>query len=371
MKNTKQMKILFANFEMPYLLKDAKYTIGGLAVQILQIANGFTKVGLKVGFLTWDGARKFIGKETDFDIVETYDENIGIKKIRWLYYRYPAIIKAIKNYAPDVIVQGAAGWGTGVYGHIAHLYKIPFVYLVASDVNVDKRIKNSMLLRERLYYYYGLSKANGIVSQNTYQFDKMKEKYPDKQNVIIKNPFNLKEINKPMIKRKYIAWAGNFRYPKNLPALYEIAKINPEYNFKIAGKTCDDIDDKTQKAINDLQKLKNVEFTGYLQRTKISDFLSEAIVLLNTSHYEGLSNTFLEALAVGTPIFSLKSNPSNMITDNHLGEMITINSFKDKINHNINNFDYEKSFKIFRDYLIREHSQQHITSKFLKLFKEI
>jgi glycosyltransferase involved in cell wall biosynthesis len=48
--------------------------------------------------------------------------------------------------------------------------------------------------------------------------------------------------------------------------------------------------------------------------------LSESYILLNTSHFEGFSNTYLEAFSVGTPVFAMeKADPDSIIKNNRLG----------------------------------------------------
>ena len=42
--------------------------------------------------------------------------------------------------------------------------------------------------------------------------------------------------------------------------------------------------------------LPNIKFVGFIPRNEISSFLGDAYLLLNTSFYEGFSNTFLESL---------------------------------------------------------------------------
>jgi len=79
----------------------------------------------------------------------------------------------------------------------------------------------------------------------------------------------------------------------------------------------------TLAAFETLKTLPNVDYVGYTKRTEVPTFLHNASALLNTSHYEGFSNTFLESLAVGTPIItSVGVDPDNIVIDNNLGHVV-------------------------------------------------
>ena len=97
--------------------------------------------------------------------------------------------------------------------------------------------------------------------------------------------------------------------------------------FKIAGMPGGNIDNDTDRAVSKLKKLSNIEFTGYLSRKKVPHFLSKSIVLLNTSHFEGFSNTYLEAFSTGTPVIApVNADPDHIIEKNGLGFSVKNNS---------------------------------------------
>lgn len=120
--------------------------------------------------------------------------------------------------------------------------------------------------------------------------------------------------------RNYIAWLGIYRYQKNLKGLYQIASLLKNEQFLIAGKEGANCDPETSDYLEKLKTLPNVKFAGYKQRTEVLPFLSKARFLLNTSFYEGFSNTFLEAWSVGTPVISaMHVNPDSIISKYDLG----------------------------------------------------
>jgi glycosyltransferase involved in cell wall biosynthesis len=317
------MKLLFVDFTLPYLLKDSQYPVGGYSVELSIWLSSLVASNYKVGVLTWEGANKYVNKNLEFTLLDTYDPKKGVKIAKYFYSYIPKLIKVANKYQPDVIVQACSGLNTGIMAFVAKKINVPFIYRVANDLDVDSRCESKLKKYQYWAYLYGLKRASAIICQNSYQYDSLIKKYPNKPMIIIHNPFDTTKVNK-VIKtrsdRKYIAWLGVFSKQKNLPLLLEIAKNLPHVNFKIAGMPGKSMDEKTKSAISVLATLSNVEFTGYIKRENICHFLDSAIALLSTSHYEGFSNTFLEAFSTGLPVIAPKRvDPDLIITKNGLG----------------------------------------------------
>jgi glycosyltransferase involved in cell wall biosynthesis len=145
-------------------------------------------------------------------------------------------------------------------------------------------------------------------------------RFPGKPIHVLHNPLVVAEdaaAPLPRAERRYVAWLGVFRYEKNLPLLFRIAQELPAVEFRVAGMPERNVDQSTLDAVNGLRHLPNVELVGYVRRADIQPFLSEAAMLLCTSHYEGFSNTFLEALAVGTPVVTRRPVDPDLIVLRH------------------------------------------------------
>lgn len=367
----KKVKLLYLDFTLPYLIKDTDYPVGGAAAEWYAWIKGFIRNQARIGILTWKGAKDFIGKSLKFDIVESYDLNEGIPKIRWFYKRYPSLLKATKNYNPDYLIQECAGLETGIMGLISKKLNLPFIYRVANDIDADDRYKRRLSIIQQISYRYGLNRADAIFCQNSYQYNKFKKCFPEKKIVKIHNPYyfgdGLIDFSNSD-RRRYIAWLGVFQKQKNLPALLEIVRSLPKVEFKIAGRSGGTIDYNTKKALSQLQQLKNVDLVGYLNRKEILPFLSNSYALLNTSHYEGFSNTFLEAFAAGAPIVTTtKVDPDNIIADNNLGIVKKdYSELSDAIMSIINDTNYKIISRRCRDYLRKNHDPKILAKKFIE-----
>ena len=90
-------------------------------------------------------------------------------------------------------------------------------------------------------------------------------------------------------------------------------------------------------------------------------------MLLNTSNYEGLSNTFMEAWLVGTPIVTtVKVNPDNLIRKNNLGFVVETNTeMASKIKRISGNFDYKSFFDRSNTFVKQNFDSIDQASKFL------
>jgi glycosyltransferase involved in cell wall biosynthesis len=317
------VRILSIDFTIPYLLKDENYPVGGWAVELSTWLRALEDAGHEAAVLTWKGALAHVGSGQQIKLIETYDPAQGVRVAKYFYSYIPKVLAAARAYRPDIILQGARGVSTAIMAFVADQLGIPFVYRVVSDADVDERYKIGLRQFERLSYYWARHRTAGFLCQNQYQHDKLAALFAGKPIHVIHNPIVIAEdatAPLPRAERRYVAWLGVFRYPKNLPLLFRIAQELPTIKFCVAGMPSRDVDQSTVDAMNGLRHLPNVELVGYVRRTDIQSFLSEATMLLCTSRYEGFSNAFLEALAVGTPVVTRRPvDPDLIVLRNALG----------------------------------------------------
>lgn len=314
------MRILSIDFTIPYLLKDENYPIGGWAVELSIWLRALEDAGHEAAVLTWKGASAHVGSAQQIKLIETYDPAQGVRVAKYFYSYIPKVLAAARAYRPDIIIQGARGVGTAIMAFVADQLNIPFVYRVVSDADVDERYKIGLRQYEWLSYSWARHRTAGFLCQNQYQRDHLAARFADKPIHVIHNPIVVTDdaaVPLPRAERRYVAWLGVFRYPKNLPLLLRTARELPTIEFRVAGTLSRDADQATVDAVSGLRHLPNVKMVGYVRRTDLKPFLSEAAMLLCTSHYEGFSNAFLEALAVGTPVVTRRAVDPDLIVLRH------------------------------------------------------
>jgi glycosyltransferase involved in cell wall biosynthesis len=199
---------------------------------------------------------------------------------------------------------------------------IKHIIRIANDPDVNKSMikgyPKSYEVQINLAYRF----ADYILAQNNFQYNTLLKIVPPERVLKISNPIVINQtyLNPKKTYLGYMAWIANFRYQKNFSLLYEIAVLLPNEKFKVAGQPLFPLDDETETYFDKLKKLPNVEFVGVIPRDEILEFLKQAKFLLNTSRYEGFSNTFLESMLTGTPILTTTQvNPDGIIDNYGLG----------------------------------------------------
>jgi glycosyltransferase involved in cell wall biosynthesis len=313
---------LFYDDKIINILRQDEKPSGGAAVQAYGWIRGLRELGQNVFIMTNSPGHDQIKEECrQIPIIPLYDKKKGLKWIRWIYYRLPFVYKQIKTANPDYLYQGIPGWTSFILGSICRQLKIKYILRISNDFLIDERFYKRYGRIHRFFQWQGLKMSHCILCQNDYQYGIIKNAFPKKAVYKISNPIAFKRsdiINGTA--EGYIAWLGLFQYQKNLKLLYQLAFLLKAEQFHIAGKEEESCDADTLFYVEKLKELPNVKFVGFLNREQVIPFLSHAKYLLNTSHYEGFSNTFLEAMSVGTPIISSeKVNPDSIITNNKLG----------------------------------------------------
>lgn len=357
------MKILFADFDLPYRMRDADHPFGGWSVELGAWLGALKNSGHSAGVLTWKGAGKYVGEQDLCTLLETYDPKAGIRFAKYAYSYIPSMLRAARAFGPDVIVQSCRGVQTGILAWIAKRLGVPFVHRLASDIDADDRYRTELPPIERAIFRYGLSRSAAFVCQNEYQAIALSARYPNAALSIVHNPIELPATLPPVLsrtERSYIAWLGVFKKAKDLPLLVDVARAHPDLRFRVGGNEGKGIDDTSRAALGELKALPNVEMTGYVPRTEVYAFLSRASALLSTSSYEGFSNTFLEALAAGTPVIARRAvDPDLILTRHRLGliadDASALPGEIDRL-QSMSGSDYDDLAARCREYVVSHHS---------------
>lgn len=361
-------RFLFYDDKIMNILVKKERPSGGAAVQSYGWIRGLLAAGEEIHVLTHAPEREDIKEECqDIRVVPLYNMQKGIRCVRWLYYRMPYLYKAIRRNKPDYFYESVPCWKSFVFGIICWSLGIKYILRISNDCLVDDRVSKSRSRLQLFFQRLGMKLSYCILCQNNYQFNIISRTFPGKRIFKISNPVYLHppSVCAPLFPRNYIAWLGIFQYQKNLPLLYEIASLLSHEHFAVAGKEHPDCDDETSYFIRKLRELPNVHFLGFLNREEVLPFLAKAKFLLNTSHYEGFSNTFLEAMSVATPIITSQNvNPDNIISDNKLGLI-----FRDAedLRQQISNIDPEsyRYMSASAAEYVREHDYRVLSKRLL------
>jgi glycosyltransferase involved in cell wall biosynthesis len=319
-------RFLFYDDKLINLMLQHEKPCGGSAVQTYGWIRGLLEEGQEVLVMTdipanWNN--QLLKEECrHLKLVPMYETKKGLRWLRWIYYRLPFTYKKIKAVKPDYLYASIPAWTSAFIAIICRLLKIKFIQRISNDNQLDKRFRIHHSMVNHFFLFLGIRLSHYILCQNNFQWQVIRKKFPGKSVFKISNPVYLKNEAPAETEsaRSYIAWLGIYRYSKNLKLLYQVASLLKKEQFVIAGKEGAHCDQETAAYLEKLKCLPNVAFCGFLERTQVLPFLANARFLLNTSHYEGFSNTFLEAWSVGTPVVSgIKVNPDAIISRNDLG----------------------------------------------------
>ncbi len=318
-------KIVFSQFHNVELIVENGNPIGGAVVETMVWVKALHELGNEIfQFIEENDRRKPSNEYKWIKFLPVYHPSKGIRWFRWVFYRFPKIFAALMISKPDYLYASIPGWATFFISKLCKILGIKMILRVASDshVNVLKGDQSTHSSFDGVFISKAFESADYISVQNNFQYQTLKKRFPSKKILKIYNPIVIHEASqsKKCKMTGYFAWVANFRYPKNLKFLFEVAKGFPDETFKIAGVPLSYMDNETKEYLGRLKMLPNVIFSGKVPRIEIFNFLGQAKFLISTSRYEGFSNTFLEAMIVGTPILTPTwVNPDGIINRFDLG----------------------------------------------------
>lgn len=337
--------------------------IGGCERVITVLAKSFASKGIPVTIL-------MIKKDIiEFDVPENvtvktfkdYPQKIlksveGLSiylKLQWskLANKVLALHKPWQDKYKDTLEARAGMWR--IYSRYCGFMKACFddykEYIVISFMDnpnfatllTSKHCSNTVIVSERshpdrddiqIYFRKYRNKLYSRADLCVFQLDGARSYFPARvqsKSVVIENPITqvLPEPHKGPRRKEIITFCRLDDVQKNLTGLINaFEKIHerfPEYNLAIYGKGAHQ--DYLQEHINSLKLSNRVELRPY--DSKVHDIVKDAAMFVSFANYEGLSNSMLEAMAIGMPVICSDCPPGGarlMITHGENGLLVPV-----------------------------------------------
>ena len=308
------MKVLFITNSLGF---------AGAEKMLTFVASSLSKRGFDVSIANLNRASNYVNvhKQTVSDAVHIFElhSNVLSKKnnLRFLF-------DVTKRVKPDVIV-GFTNYPNMYAKIIGMIFRIPSIM----SERGDPRRTQGYTFKAKISKFLINSSRGGV-----FQTEGAKDFYGkglQKRGVVIPNPIFVNgevpyiSYNK---REKSVVSVGRLdntqkRYDVMLEAFKIFSNTHPEYVLKIYG--VGDEEELIRSWVKQLGLTEKVQFMG-LTKQPMKDICSAGMFLI-TSDFEGISNSLLEAMAVGLPCVSTDHTPGGarlLITDHENGLLAPI-----------------------------------------------
>ncbi len=295
---------LVAPFAWPVFSGDPSIqVVGGAEVQQSILARLFVDNGYRVTMVCQDFGQPD-GVEVDGVLVrKVFAGDEGIPVLRFVHPRLTRMWRVLREVDADVYYYRSASMWVGILDAVCRRHGKRLVYAGASDPDFEPGAGGQIrFARDRWLFRRGVEGAHAIIAQNPAQVESVRRHY-GREAVHIPSCF-VPPARAGAAERDRVLWVAMLRRTKRPELFLELARRLPQYRFAMVGGAALDDAPFHARIEAEARALPNVEFTGFLPLAETERWFDRARVLVNTSLYEGMPNTFLQAWARGVPSVS-------------------------------------------------------------------
>jgi glycosyltransferase involved in cell wall biosynthesis len=233
---------------------------------------------------------------------KAHKPDAGVPVLRFFHPRLTSWWRAMKVVDADIYYQRSSAILTAIVAEFCRLNGKRSVYASASDMDFRPGHEPIRFARDRWLFHRGLRRVDRLVAQNRAQQQDCEQIY-GRPATIIPSCYELPPTAKPG-KGDTVLWVANMRKDKRPHIFLDIAQRLPHRKFVMvgAGGGGDPAEMvRFEQARARAATLPNVTMTGFLPMEQAEALFDAARVVVNTSRYEGMPNTFLQAWARGVP----------------------------------------------------------------------
>lgn len=347
--------------------------IGGAELQQVLIGKELAKNGYDVSFVVFDHGQEPFEIIDGIKIYKTVPKGYVLSGIKSFYHAFKSAWNALRQADADIYYQEGAGRDTGIVALFCLLKRKKFIFLVASDIDVDGTFTKDAKLYERTLYKFGIKRADYIIAQSEYQQELLKNNY-NLDSIVIKNPYPIEKVEGSNSEPPIVLWVGTVKPEWKRPELFlKLAKAIPDAKFQMVGgaSTNKQFYDKIKE---EAERIPNLEFVGFVPYPEVNEYFANASICVNTSSVEAFPPyVFIQAWMHYVPTVCLDIDHEDILCKNMMGfHSKTFNPLVEDVKRLLKDEQLrEEMSRNARQYVEKEHDIKEIVKKYIRLFEEI
>ena len=347
-------------------------TVGGAEVQQTLLAPALQKLGYSVVFLVPDlGQPDEIVTDQGITVIKTREQYKPGTGVRQYIQDVGHLFRAMRRADADIYYQMTSATITGITALYCKLNRKPFVFSVASNMDLDGTTRRRMKPLYHKIYWYGLTHATAVVVQSDDQVRLLKEN-AGTQGVLIYSTFGMPDESELQEERRYVLWVGSFRDVRRPELFIELASRLPQYEFVMVGGPWTSQESMFDEMKVRAERVPNVHLTGAVPYREVGKYFAGAKVFVNTSSIEGFPNTYLQAWCRGVPVIAT-FDADALISRYGLGKFC---ANLDELTAGVESFMEDDSLRVAigqaaARYVREHHGLDAVAAQFDKLFTQL
>jgi len=360
-----------APYAWPVLAGDASHGIvGGAEVQQCILARVLARQGVRVSMVTLDFGQDALAEVDGVRVYKTFGPEAGVPVLRFLHPRLTATWRALAAADAGIYYVRSASMLAGVVEEFCRGRSRRSIYAAASDADFAPDLGGQIrFARDRWLYRRGVARVDRVVVQNRAQLEGCRRRF-SREAVVIPScyqpPENAARGSSPR-RNQEILWVGRLAAGKRPELALEVARRLPHRRLVLVGGEAAGGAGAYGELRRRAAALPNVEMTGFLPLADVERRFDTARVLLNTSRYEGMPNTFLQAWARGIPTVAtvdVGAGTYPVVADADAAAAEIERLFAEPAR-------WEAVSRACRSHFERHHSSAAVTAQYLELLREL
>lgn len=244
-----------------------------------------------------------------------------LRTLRGYASAYAEMRKLFLAIDADLYVHAGSGADVGVYAWLCRRMGRRFVFVVASTADLD-RACGTATGPFRWLSPLGIRWSDAVVCRTRDQQELLKQHY-GREGILIRTGHPIPRTQHPALSTQHskssILWIGRLHPVKQPERFLDVVEQMSDQPCVMIGMRDAAHGELARVVARRAAELPNLTLVHDVPRDRVDEYLRGTKLLVNTSAYEGFSNTFVQAAMAGVPVCSLTVDPDGLLSRKEIG----------------------------------------------------